>query len=493
MRSIRRLALTAFMFTVGGLAAVAPTASATTGTTDGLQWATTGSPANAVTITGYVSGVINSRTSLDIPSLIDVDTGPNVQYLPVTVIDSYALQNLTTIEQLTIPDSVVTISGQAFFGITNVVGITIGNGVTTIGLQAFYQPTPTTSLTRLTLGDHVTTIGNLAFAGSAGLSSLTLPPSVRTIGGCAFCDMPGLERLTINDGITSVGSCAFCVTTPTTQPPLVVVVRGNATPFPAYGMDGHTGGTHLLRYRDATGPWEGNTAFDGFTYGYITEAPPAPIAAAGAEAATITVVAPTRGETPTSYTVSAAPGGQTCTVTGAAGSCTVHHLTPGTAYTFTAIAHSADPAPSDPSGASAPVTPTAAPPATPSPDTAAGSGVSQQTAASVAQSLAPALRIGTPRVTRMAIRSVFTATGPGRVRQVARISDGAGRAATTVCTMARTIHRVGTVTLICRLTRAARVRLEQRPLDVVLTTTFTPSGGGSIAATAYVRLPRSVR
>ena len=67
-------------------------------------------------------------------------------------------------------------------------------------------------------------------------------------------------------------------------------------------------------------------------------APGVPTVVAGEESATITVTAPTSGRTPTSYLVTATPGGATCTVTGASGSCTITGLAGGTAYTFTTIA-----------------------------------------------------------------------------------------------------------------------------------------------------------
>ena len=66
--------------------------------------------------------------------------------------------------------------------------------------------------------------------------------------------------------------------------------------------------------------------------------PVAPTVVTGEESATITVVAPTSGRTPTSYEVTASPGDAKCTVTGASGSCTITGLTAGTAYTFTTIA-----------------------------------------------------------------------------------------------------------------------------------------------------------
>jgi hypothetical protein len=67
-------------------------------------------------------------------------------------------------------------------------------------------------------------------------------------------------------------------------------------------------------------------------------APGTPTVAAGEESATITVTAPSSGRTPTSYVVTASPGGATCTVTGASGECTITGLTAGTAYTFTTVA-----------------------------------------------------------------------------------------------------------------------------------------------------------
>jgi hypothetical protein len=83
--------------------------------------------------------------------------------------------------------------------------------------------------------------------------------------------------------------------------------------------------------------------------------PPAPTALSGDEAATITVAAGT-GTTPTSYTVTANPGGATCTVSGASGRCAITGLTNGVSYTFSAVAVNVD-APSTASGSSNAVIP----------------------------------------------------------------------------------------------------------------------------------------
>jgi uncharacterized repeat protein (TIGR02059 family) len=84
--------------------------------------------------------------------------------------------------------------------------------------------------------------------------------------------------------------------------------------------------------------------------------PPAPTAIVGDRSANVTVTA-AAGATPTSYTVTASPGGATCTVTGSSGSCNVLGLLNETSYTFTAVATNGD-APSSASAASNSVTPT---------------------------------------------------------------------------------------------------------------------------------------
>jgi hypothetical protein len=98
--------------------------------------------------------------------------------------------------------------------------------------------------------------------------------------------------------------------------------------------------------------------------------PAKPTVVAGEESATITVAAPASGRAPTSYTVTASPGGKTCTITGSSGSCTIEGLTAGTAYTFTTVATNASGS-SDSSDPSDAVTILAKSPTTTAPTTTA--------------------------------------------------------------------------------------------------------------------------
>jgi hypothetical protein len=71
---------------------------------------------------------------------------------------------------VTIPNSVTTIDGSAFYDCTSLTSCTIGNGVTSIGNNVFYN---CTSLTSVTIGNSVTSIGHGAFNNCTSLTSIT--------------------------------------------------------------------------------------------------------------------------------------------------------------------------------------------------------------------------------------------------------------------------------------------------------------------------------
>ena len=98
-----------------------------------------------------------------------------------------AFYDCTSLEEVTIPDSVTTIGDSAFEDCTSLEEVTIGDSVTTIGDYAFLR---CTSLTEVTIGESVTTIRDHAFSGCTSLTEVTIPASVTTIGDMAFawCD-----------------------------------------------------------------------------------------------------------------------------------------------------------------------------------------------------------------------------------------------------------------------------------------------------------------
>ena len=119
------------------------------------------------------------------------------------VLNSFAPAGLT---EYTIPDSVTTIGGGAFYGCSSLTSVTIGDSVTVIGDYAFFG---CNSLTSVTIPDSVTTIGDYAFYYCSSLTSVTIGDSVATIGNGAFRDCSSLTSVTIGDSVTTIGDCAF--------------------------------------------------------------------------------------------------------------------------------------------------------------------------------------------------------------------------------------------------------------------------------------------
>lgn len=200
---------------------------------------------NQVTITKYNG----SDAVVTIPSEIEGN--------PVTIIDSSAFINKTSITSITMPDSITTIGGNAFNGCTNLTDISLSNDLLTITAYAFKNCSSLTSITiprrttsigmeafencsslsNLKILGSTTTVGDDAFRGctslvTAGpigsnsnyefgwtdtiptsafyhcenLNSITIPEGIIEIGGSAFSGCKSLEKITLPDSITSIGS-----------------------------------------------------------------------------------------------------------------------------------------------------------------------------------------------------------------------------------------------------------------------------------------------
>ena len=124
----------------------------------------------------------------------------------VTSIGDSAFSCCSSLQSVTIPDSVTSIGGRAFGECSSLQSVTIPDSVTSIGESAFSW---CTSLQSVIIPDSVTSIGDRAFWGCTSLQSVIIPDSVTSIGNKAFSDCKSLQSVTIPDSVTSISDSAF--------------------------------------------------------------------------------------------------------------------------------------------------------------------------------------------------------------------------------------------------------------------------------------------
>lgn len=122
----------------------------------------------------------------------DVTIPSRYQGKPVTTIGHAAFFN-SAVTSVTIPDSVTSISDEAFINCPKLTNISIPNSVTYIGFSAFSS---CTSLKSITLPSSLSTIQSYAFYNCRNLKTIRIPVSVTSIGNNAFADCPSLMTVT---------------------------------------------------------------------------------------------------------------------------------------------------------------------------------------------------------------------------------------------------------------------------------------------------------
>lgn len=193
------------------------------------------------------AGYEGSETSLVIPK--------QVNEKKVTSVGAGALSENTTLQNLTLPDSVTTLGNRAFYNCTglktvviNAAKISIGQEafynckgmddiemagtIVFIGYRAFYNCTGVKylDLSNLTLGsyfslqgcknleavklpDNVKTIPSNMFWSCTSLQSIDIPNSVTTIGINAFLNCTSLATLEIPGNVETIGTSVFALCT----------------------------------------------------------------------------------------------------------------------------------------------------------------------------------------------------------------------------------------------------------------------------------------
>ena len=137
--------------------------------------------------------------------------------------------NCTTLETVTVSDSIKKIGSRAFYGCLNLKSLDLGNGLESIGTDAFsycYElksvrlPNSVQSLSdgvfyrcegleQIKLSNNVKGIASRTFSGCVSLKSVKIPNSVSFIGTEAFLECTNLESIILGEGVLDIYKRAF--------------------------------------------------------------------------------------------------------------------------------------------------------------------------------------------------------------------------------------------------------------------------------------------
>ena len=208
-------------------------------------------------ITAYIikkGTQVIGKSAFDGCSSLQSITIPN----SVTSIGDYAFFWCSSLQSITIPNSVISIGDGTFFKCLSLQSITIPNSVISIGdgtfngcsaLQSITIPNSVqcigdnafgwcSALQSITIPNSVTNIGERAFGGCSSLQSITIPNSVTNIGESAFEECSSLQSITIPNSVTNIGVRAFsrCSSLQSITIPNSVISIGDATFNGCYGL-----------------------------------------------------------------------------------------------------------------------------------------------------------------------------------------------------------------------------------------------------------------
>lgn len=155
-----------------------------------LEYMTSDRENNTVSIEGYY-GVLPTENYV-IPATIKNKTVSSIGSYAYA--DNFYNKNITTV---TIPASVTSIEGGAFYGCTQLENVIFetGSKLTSIGPEAFAG---CTNLTSITLPDSITTISSDAFTGCSSLSNFTIGKNVSNLSPTAFRGCTSLTSFSVN-------------------------------------------------------------------------------------------------------------------------------------------------------------------------------------------------------------------------------------------------------------------------------------------------------
>ena len=140
----------------------------------------------------------------------------------VNGIGSYAFYS-QSVTEISIPDSVTTLSKSAFCGCDELTEITLPGGISEISDYAFNE---CKALKKVTIGEGTAALGDYAFWNCEELTEISLPDSLQSIGRAAFSNCTALAEINIPESVCQIGSSAFYNTAWLNAPsdePLIII------------------------------------------------------------------------------------------------------------------------------------------------------------------------------------------------------------------------------------------------------------------------------
>ena len=152
------------------------------------------------------------------------------------IIGAYAFYECENLKTISIPDSVTIVGDLAFTNCVGLDNVVIPDSVTKIGVRAFEG---CESLSSLTLSRHLTELSEQAFMGCTALKEVQLPAAIKTIGASCFADT-GLTSLVLPAGTEDLGG-RFIAGTEIKELTIPNSVKEASTYWSNYMESGYTG------------------------------------------------------------------------------------------------------------------------------------------------------------------------------------------------------------------------------------------------------------
>lgn len=121
-------------------------------------------------------------------------------------VEAQAFAHYSSIREIKLPDSVVSIGENAFLGCTDLQTVNFPRALTSVGSYAFKD---CSSLGSATISDMVTHFGDGVFEGCSSLQTASLPARITTIPPNTFFQCESLESVAIPKDVTVIEPSAF--------------------------------------------------------------------------------------------------------------------------------------------------------------------------------------------------------------------------------------------------------------------------------------------